>query len=291
MAALAHLASGKVREIYEIDTHHLLLVASDRISAYDAILEPNVPDKGRLLTGISAFFFRLLDTPHHLVSLDSSTVSDDSWLVGRSMIVRRAEMIPLECVVRGYLFGSAWREYESGGGASTEHLPDGLRLGSRLDTPIFTPASKATSGHDENLTEDTARSLVGHAVFETLRERSIDAYVSMAEWMHRQGAVMVDTKLEFGWVDGQVVLADEVGTPDSSRYWPAEATFDGIPMASYDKQYVRDWLDGSGWDHSAPPPTLPERVVAGIGHRYRRAFELITGATLADYMEDPNRWT
>lgn len=281
MLPLPHVATGKVREIYEIDHRHLLMVASDRISAYDVIMDEPIPDKGRVLTGISEHFFGLLDVPNHLVttSLDGLDLDDEdrARLEGRSMIVRRAAMLPIECVVRGHLYGSAWREYAAGGGPSTEHLPDGLALAEELPEPIFTPATKAASGHDENLTEEAARELVGDHVYEALRQRSIEIYGTAREHVAGRGLVIADTKFEFGIIDGTLSLCDEVLTPDSSRYWPADELRPGETVPSFDKQYLRDWLDSTGWDHTPPPPTLTPQVIDGTRARYVEAFERITG--------------
>ncbi|RPI21746.1 MAG: phosphoribosylaminoimidazolesuccinocarboxamide synthase, partial [Actinobacteria bacterium] len=225
VTALAHIGSGKVRDIYRVDDDRLLIVASDRISAFDVVNEVPIPEKGRVLTGLSLFWFELLDTPHHLISADPSAVpglgaAEAASLAGRMMLVRRAEVIPMECVVRGYLYGSSWKEYSSGGGPTTEHLPSGLEMASQLPEPIFTPATKASQGHDENLTEAAARNLVGSERYDELRLRSIDLYLRGAEHAARRGIILADTKFEFGIVDGDVILIDEVLTPDSSRYWP-----------------------------------------------------------------------
>jgi phosphoribosylaminoimidazole-succinocarboxamide synthase len=287
--ALPHVASGKVREIYEVDADHLLFVATDRVSAYDVILPTPIPDKGRVLTGVSLFFFDLLDTPSHLVTTDLSalgvTDADRDELAGRSMIVRRAEVLPMECVVRGYLYGSAWREYAAGGGPTTEHLPTGLRQADRLSDPIFTPATKSSSGHDENMTEAEARRLVGDAGYEEARDRSLAIYRTAAAHAEANGVLLADTKFEFGYIEGKLTLVDEVLTPDSSRYWPADSWVPGGPVPSYDKQYVRDWLDASGWDHVPPAPNLPDDVVVGTRARYVEAFERITGQGFEDYLE------
>ena len=272
-----------------MDSEHLLFVATDRVSAYDVIMGEPIPDKGRVLTQLSAYFFDLLDVPNHLVttSLDGIDAGiDPDWLAGRSMIVRRAEMLPIECVVRGYLYGSAWREYAAGGGPSTEQLPDGLVQGSQLDEPIFTPATKADSGHDENLTEAQARALVGDAMYQRLRAQAIEIYSKAAAHVEGRGLIIADTKLEFGIVDGVLTLCDEVLTPDSSRYWPADGYAPGSVMPSYDKQYLRDWLDSTGWDHTPPPPTLTDEVVANVRSRYIEAYEIITGRTFDD---EPSR--
>ena len=291
MLALRHLSSGKVREIYEVDDEHLLFVASDRISAYDVIMAEPIPDKGRVLTGLSLHWFDLLDTPNHFVSTDLTSIPNigdaAGELAGRAMVVRRAEVIPVECVVRGYLYGSSWREYRDGGGPSTEHLPGGLTIGSKLATPIFTPATKAAEGHDENITESETRSRLGDDLYEELRRRSIDIYSAAAAYAADRGVLLADTKFEFGWIDDEVILIDEVLTPDSSRYWPAEQWEPGKVMPSYDKQYLREWLDGTGWDHTPPPPNLTDDVIAGTRARYVEAFEVITGTSFTSYLGAP----
>jgi phosphoribosylaminoimidazole-succinocarboxamide synthase len=297
---LSKIGSGKVRDLYAVDDQRLLLVASDRISAYDVVLSDFIPDKGRVLTGLSLFFFDLLDTPNHLVStslddigggpgdlpseLGDASATDLDWLTGRSMIVRRAEVIPVECVVRGYLYGSSWREYRAGGGPTTEHLGPGLVMGDKLDQPIFTPSTKAAIGHDENLDEAGARNLIGHDLYQTLRELSIDIYRRAADHAATKGVILADTKFEFGFAGDELLLIDEVLTPDSSRYWPADRWTPGQDVPSFDKQFVRDWLDQSGWDHSPPAPSLPAEVIAGTRDRYVEAYERITGSTFADYL-------
>jgi len=287
--ALPHLASGKVREIYEIDGQNLLFVATDRISAYDIILNQTIPDKGRVLTGLSLHFFDELDTPNHLVTTDLSGIDDLSEsdrvdLAGRSMVVRKAEVIPVECVVRGYLYGSSWREYRDGGGPTTEHLPDGLQLADRLSEPIFTPATKAASGHDENITEEQTRTLLGDDLYEELRARSIDIYQRATEYAAQRGVILADTKFEFGFADGELLLIDEILTPDSSRYWPADKWVPGNEVPSFDKQYVREWLEAQPWDKQPPPPDLPDEIVEGSRARYVEAYERITGNRFSDYM-------
>jgi phosphoribosylaminoimidazole-succinocarboxamide synthase len=281
---LDHVASGKVREIYAVDDERLLIVATDRISAFDVVLDQPIPDKGRVLTGLSRYWFDLLDTPHHLISTDPESVpglDDPDAVRGRMMLVHKAAVIPMESVVRGYLYGSSWKEYAAGGGPTTEHLPSGLAQASRLEEPIFTPATKAESGHDENLTETQARRYVGDDVYEELRKRSIDLYLHGAGHAAAKGIILADTKFEFGVVDGEIVLIDEVLTPDSSRYWPADAWTPGATMPSFDKQPIRDWLDAQDWDKAPPPPTLPNEVVADTRARYLEAFELLTGEPLA----------
>ena len=286
---LSKIGSGKVRDLYAIDDQRLLLVASDRISAYDVVLSDFIPDKGRVLTGLSLFFFDFLDTPNHLLSTSLADLGDVSdtdpeWLTGRSMIVRRAEVIPVECVVRGYLYGSSWREYRAGGGPTTEHLGPGLVMGDKLDQPIFTPSTKADIGHDENLNEAGARSLIGDDLYQTLRELSVDIYRRAADHAATKGVILADTKFEFGFAGDDLLLIDEVLTPDSSRYWPADRWAPGHDVPSFDKQFVRDWLDESGWDHSPPAPSLPAEVIAGTRARYVEAYERITGNSFADYL-------
>ncbi len=297
---LSKIGSGKVRDLYAVDDQRLLLVASDRISAYDVVLSDFIPDKGRVLTGLSLFFFDLLDTPNHLLTtslddigggpgafpLELGGVSDTDldWLAGRSMIVRRAEVIPVECVVRGFLYGSSWREYRSGGGPTTEHLGPGLVMGDKLDQPIFTPSTKAAIGHDENLDEAGARNLIGHDLYQRLRELSIDIYRRAADHAATKGVILADTKFEFGFAGDELLLIDEVLTPDSSRYWPADRWTPGRDVPSFDKQFVRDWLDQSGWDHSPPAPSLPSEVIAGTRDRYVEAYERITGSPFTSYL-------
>lgn len=286
---LPHIASGKVREIYEVDQGHLLFVATDRISAYDVILNQEIPDKGRVLTGLSLHFFEMLRTPNHLVGTDLShieelTPEDIEYLTGRSMLVKRAEVIPVECVVRGYLYGSSWREYRDGGGPTTEHLPEGLRMADELEEPIFTPATKAASGHDENITEAQTREMLGDDLYEELKKRSITIYNGAREYAADRGVVLADTKFEFGWHAGELLLIDEVLTPDSSRYWPADEWEPGHEIPSFDKQYVREWLETQPWDKAPPPPDLPDEIVEGTRRRYVEAFERITGASFDDYL-------
>ncbi len=289
--ALRHLGSGKVREIYEVDPDRLLFVATDRISAYDVILGDPIPDKGRVLTGLSLHFFDLLEAPNHFISTDLSTIDglteeEKKDLAGRSMIVRRAQVVPVECVVRGYLYGSSWREYRDGGGPTTEHLSAGLRLADKLPEPIFTPATKAESGHDENLTEAEARQALGDALYTRLRDSSMAIYVEAAEYAAQRGVILADTKFEFGFVGNELLLIDEVLTPDSSRYWPADEWRPGSPVPSFDKQYVRDWLDSTGWDHNPPSPALPPDIIAGTRARYTEAYARVTGNPFDSYMEN-----
>ncbi len=286
---LEHISSGKVREIYSVADDRLVIVATDRISAFDVILDEPIPDKGRVLTGLSLHWLDLLDTPNHLLSagigdIPGLTPRERAHLAGRTMVVRRAEVIPMECVVRGYLYGSSWDEYAAGGDPTTEHLSPGLQQASRLPEPIFTPATKAQSGHDENLTEPDARALVGDAVYEELRRRSIDLYLRGAEHAAERGIILADTKFEFGTVAGELILIDEILTPDSSRYWPADAWATGTTMPSFDKQPVRDWLEGQDWDKRPPAPPLPEDIVADTRSRYIEAFERLTGRSFTSYL-------
>jgi phosphoribosylaminoimidazole-succinocarboxamide synthase len=289
---MEHLGSGKVREIYRVDDGQLLIVASDRISAFDVVLSEDIPHKGQVLTGVSQHWFDILDTPHHLISMDTSEMAflspeEQSRFAGRAMLVRAAAVIPMECVVRGYLYGSSWKEYAAGGGPTTEHLPEGLQMASKLPEPIFTPATKAESGHDENLTEAEARVLVGDELYEELKTRSIDIYLAGASYAAERGIILADTKFEFGMVDDELLLIDEVLTPDSSRYWPADTWAPGAVMPSFDKQPVRDWLeDQEGWDKTPPAPTMPAAVIGETSDRYIEAYERLTGRGFADYLAE-----
>ncbi len=291
MAALEHVGSGKVREIFRIDHDHLLIVATDRISAFDVVLGEDIPHKGQVLTGVSLHWFDILDTPHHLVSADTSAMdflsaSEQAAYAGRAMLVRAAEVIPMECVIRGYLYGSSWKEYASGGGPTTEHLPSGLQMASKLPEPIFTPATKAESGHDENLTEAEARAFVGNDLYEELRARSLAIYIAGADYAAARGIILADTKFEFGRVDDEIILIDEVLTPDSSRYWPSDEWSEGAVMPSFDKQPVRDWLEAQDrWDKTPPAPPLPDHIVGETSDRYISAYELLTGASFSNYLE------
>ena len=275
-----HVASGKVREIFELDADRLLLVASDRISTFDVVLPTKIPDKGRVLTGLSAYWFARTReiVPNHLCGLRAD---------GRSMEVLRLEMLPIECVVRGYLAGSGWKDYRATGGTSGHALPAGLREADRLPEPIFTPATKAKEGHDENIGRDQAASLVGAELLEAAERASIALYAFGAERALSRGIILADTKFEFGVRDGQLVLADEALTPDSSRFWPADDYEPGRPQPSFDKQYVRDFCEELGWDKTAPGPELPDDVVAGTRARYVEAFERLTDISFTAYVDDP----
>jgi phosphoribosylaminoimidazole-succinocarboxamide synthase len=288
--AARHEASGKVREIYGLGDE-LLLVASDRVSAYDVVMPTPIPDKGRVLTGLSLFWFEQTRTivPNHLRSAALAEFPAEARLpelAGRAMLVQRLRMLPVECVVRGYLAGSGWRDYRESGAVCGHALPPGLRQGERLLRPIFTPATKATSGHDENIDRDAAAALVGGELLERVERLSIAVYEAAAEHALGRGIVIADTKLEFGLdADGRLVLGDELLTPDSSRFWPAADHRPGADQPSFDKQYLRDWLDRQDWDRSAPGPQLPEAVVEGTRGRYVEAYERLTGEPFAAYLE------
>ena len=288
------LAAGKVRQLHRVDDDHLLLVASDRISAYDHVLATPVPDKGRVLTAMSVFFFDLLarelpDLPSHLAGApDDERVPAE--VLGRALVVRRLDMVPVECVARGYLTGSGLADYRATGAVCGVALPEGLTDSSRLDRPIFTPATKAALGeHDENVDLDTVAAQVGRPLAEELRTRTLQVYDVAARHAERRGILLADTKLELGHDprSGMLVLGDEVLTPDSSRFWPADGHTPGRAQPSFDKQYVRDWLLGpAGWDRhgDAPPPPLPEEVVTATRARYVDAYETLTGLSFADWL-------
>lgn len=272
---------GKVRDVYDLGDR-LLIVATDRISAFDYILPTAIPDKGRVLTQTAAFWFERLGEPHHLLSTDVAAMDlppsvDRGPLAGRTMLVRKTRVVPIECVVRGYLSGSGWKEYRRDGTVCGLPLPPGLRESDVLPEPIFTPATKAESGHDENIAFDRMAELVGGPVADELRHRSIEVYRRGAETARRRGIIIADTKFEWGEVAGQRILIDEVLTPDSSRFWPADHYAPGGPQPSYDKQFVRDWLESTGWDKNSPPPALPDDVVSRTRAKYIEAYETLTG--------------
>ena len=280
------LASGKVREIYE-EGDRLLMVASDRISTYDVVHPTPIPDKGAVLTGLSTFWFeRTADlVANHVISV-SDGVPDEAR--GRGMVVRKLEMLPVECVVRGYITGSGWKDYQATGAVCGIELPPGLKESDRLPEPIFTPATKAEIGdHDENVDYDHAAEIVGdRALLEELRRLSIELYSFAADHARERGIILADTKFEFGRDSaGRIVVGDEVLTPDSSRFWPADGYEPGRSQPSFDKQYVRDWASGSGWDKTPPAPALPDDVVAGTRRRYEEAYERITGQPLSKWLE------
>ena len=284
-----HVASGKVREIYRIDDDHLLFVATDRISAFDYILDTDIPDKGRILTAMSVFFFGLVDTPNHLAGPpDDPRIPAE--VLGRALVVRRLDMVPIECVARGYLTGSGLLDYQRTGAVCGIDLPPGLVEASKFDEPLFTPATKAELGaHDENITFARTTELVGEVRADELRDLTLRTYRQAAEHALTKGIIIADTKFEFGADDtGRLVLADEVFTPDSSRYWPADTYTEGAVQPSFDKQFVRNWLTGpeSGWDRHGPqsPPPLPARIVEATRDRYIEAYERISGLAFSDWI-------
>ena len=288
-----HLASGKVRELYRVDDEHMLFVASDRISAFDHILTTPVPDKGRILTAMSVFFFGLISeaggAPNHLAGPpDDPRIPAE--VLGRALVVRRLDMVPVECVARGYLTGSGLLDYQRTSAVCGIELPAGLVEASKFDHPLFTPATKADIGaHDENISFDRVAELVGTERAEQLRDLTLQTYGLAAEHALTKGIIIADTKFEFGADgDGRLVLADEVFTPDSSRYWPADSYTEGVVQPSFDKQFVRNWLTGpeSGWDRygAAPPPPLPDAIVDATRSRYIEAYERISGRKFADWI-------
>ncbi len=282
MPEAVHVASGKVREIFELDPERLLLVASDRISTFDVVLPTEIPDKGRVLTGLSGFWFARTReiVPNHVLALRQD---------GRSTEVRRLRMLPIECVVRGYLAGSGWKDYQATGITSGHRLPEGLRESDRLPKPIFTPATKAQEGHDENIGRDQAAVLVGAELLQEVERVSLELYGYGARHAAERGIILADTKFEFGLDDeGVLVLGDEALTPDSSRFWPADEYEAGRSQPSFDKQYVRDYCETLGWDKTAPGPELPEEVVAGTRARYVEAFERLTEIEFDRYVADPS---
>jgi phosphoribosylaminoimidazole-succinocarboxamide synthase len=279
--AATHVGSGKVRELYALDDDRLLLVASDRISTFDVVLPTEIPDKGRVLTGLSAFWFARTEAicPNHLLRIRPD---------GRSLECRRLEMLPIECVARGYLAGSGWKDYRATGAVCGHVLPPGLRESERLPEPIFTPATKAQEGHDENITRTEAAELVGADTMAEVERLTLALYLFAADFAAERGIVIADTKFELGWdTDGQLVLADEALTPDSSRFWPADEYQPGGGQPSFDKQYVRDWCESAGWDKTPPAPELPDDVVDGTRARYVEAFERLTGVPFGRYLADP----
>jgi len=276
-----HLGSGKVRELYALDDDRLLLVASDRISTFDVVLPSEIPDKGRVLTGLSAFWFARTRgiCPNHLLAVRAD---------GRSTECRRLRMLPIECVVRGYLAGSGWKDYQARAEVCGHPLPEGLRESDRLPEPIFTPATKAQSGHDENITREEAAAIVGSEPLTHVERLALQLYRFASDHALARGIIIADTKFEFGLDrDGRIVLADEALTPDSSRFWPADRYAPGRPQPSFDKQFVRDFCERTGWDKTHPGPELPADVIAGTRARYVEAFERLTGIGFDRYLADP----
>jgi len=282
MPEAVHVGSGKVRELYALDDDRLLLVASDRISTFDVVLPTEIPDKGRVLTGLSGFWFTLLRpiVPNHMLAIRED---------GRSMECRKLQMLPIECVVRGYLAGSGWKDYKATGATSGHTLPEGLRESDKLPKPIFTPATKAHTGHDENITRDQAAELVGEARLREVEEVAIELYRVAAEHAWGAGIIIADTKFEFGLdAHGHLVLGDEALTPDSSRFWPGSSYEPGRAQDSFDKQYVRDFCETTGWDKTYPGPELPADVVQATRAKYVEAFERLTTIPFDAYLESPS---
>ena len=281
MPEATHVASGKVRELYTLEDDRLLLVASDRISTFDVVLPTEIPDKGRVLTGLSGFWFARTREimPNHLLALRSD---------GRSTECRRLEMLPLECVVRGYLAGSGWKDYQATGVVCGHELPEGLQESDKLPEPLFTPSTKALEGHDQNIDRAQAEELVGKERYEEVERASLELYRFASEHAAARGILIADTKFELGIdPDGKLVLADEAFTPDSSRFWPADEYEPGKPQPSFDKQFARDYCESIGWDKNYPGPELPEDIVAGTRARYVEAFERLTEIAFEDYLADP----
>ncbi len=271
---------GKVRDIFDLGDR-LLIVSTDRISAFDWVLPTAIPDKGRVLNLLSLFWFEYLAVPNHVLCSDVEQIplpegADRTQLAGRLMLVKKAEVVPFECVVRGYLDGSAWKEYRQTGNVCGLQLPAGLIQGQKLHEPIFTPATKATTGHDVNVSFAYMADRIGGELARQLRDKSIELYCRGAEYASQHGILIADTKFEWGLIDGQVILIDEVLTPDSSRFWPLDQYQPGGSQPSFDKQFVRDWLEQSGWDKQSPPPELPEAIVCGTRSRYIEAYERLT---------------
>jgi len=274
---------GKVRDVYDLGDR-LLIVATDRISAYDVVMPTAIPDKGRLLTGLSLWWFDFLKglTPNHLITADirqmgPAAKAEAAMLAGRTMLCRKARVFPVECVVRGYLAGSGWREYKTSGTVCGIRLPPGLRQCDRLPEPLFTPATKAEAGHDENISLERAREIIGAEAATTLRDRSLAVYRKAAEYAAGSGIVIADTKFEWGEVGGGIILVDEVLTPDSSRFWPADMYEPGHDQPSFDKQFLRNWLDTLDWDRTPPGPRLPDDIVVKTRAKYVEAYERLTG--------------
>jgi len=282
-------ARGKVRDVFEAG-EHLMMVATDRISAFDVVLPTAIPGKGQVLTGLSLHWLALTKhlVANHLLTADIAKFpppfTDDLGLAGRAMLVRRAKVVPIECVARGYLCGSGWKEYREQGSVCGIALPAGLAESDRLPEPIFTPSTKETTGHDQNISFDETAERIGRGLAERLKELTLGVYEFASAQALERGIILADTTFEFGFADGELILIDEVLTPDSSRFWPADRYEPGHGQASFDKQYVRDWLDASGWDHEPPPPALPEDVVDQTAARYREAYERITGEPFAAYL-------
>ncbi|NUN50984.1 MAG: phosphoribosylaminoimidazolesuccinocarboxamide synthase [Candidatus Brocadiae bacterium] len=279
---------GKVRDVYDLDDR-LLFIATDRISAFDVVMPTGIPDKGRILTQLATFWFQRLDriAPHHLLETDVDRIPQippdrREEFRGRAVTVRKVSVFPVECVVRGYLAGSGWKEYQESGAVCGVPLPKGLREADRLPAPIFTPATKEDVGHDVNIDFDRMASIVGRPVAETLRDLSIRIYAEANAYAMTKGIILADTKFEWGWHDGKPMLVDEVLTPDSSRYWPQSSWVPGRNPPSYDKQYLRDWLSASGWKKEPPAPALPDDIVLKVREKYLEAYRVLTGKSLTE---------
>ncbi len=287
---LPHRARGKVRDLYEVDNERMLMVASDRISVFDVVLPDIIPDKGRALTALSNHWFEKTAAvwPNHLISTDPTdfppTVS--AAVAGRAMLVRAADPIRLECIARGYLFGSAFSEYEATGSVAGQKLPAGLRQAEQLPAPIFTATTKAETGHDETVTEAEAEAIVGADIYDQVRRATLALYGEIAAAAAACGLILADTKFEFGLIDGAVVVIDEMATSDSSRYWPVDAYAVGGSPPSFDKQFVRDFYLGTDWDQTPPAPPLPEAVIEGTRSRYIEAYEMLTGRSFDEWYEN-----
>ena len=288
---LPHLHSGKVRDIYEIDSQKLLMVTSDRLSAFDVVLNETIPEKGRVLTAMTDYWLEKLNdlVPNHLISVDPVDAGEEinsesrEFLMGRTMICKRAEMLPVECIVRGFITGSAWKEYKENGTVHGEKVVSGLKESEQFQQPLFTPSTKATSGHDENISFSESIEILGSDLAEKVKDISLKCYKLAADLAMERGIIIADTKFEFGLIDGELVLADEVLTPDSSRFWPEEQWSLGSSPPSFDKQPVRDFLDGVEWDKKPPPPNLPSKVISATSSRYIEAYEKISGKSFEDW--------
>ena len=286
LPGLELIRRGKVRDVYAVDSDRLLIVATDRISAFDVILGSGIPDKGRVLTQISLFWFQFLSgVPNHLITANVDEYPENlrqfrGQIEGRSMLVRRARMIDIECVARGYLSGSGWKEYQAHGAVCGIPLPPGLQESDRLPAPIFTPATKAQSGHDENISFEEAAKSIGAKLAAELRDQTLRIYGSAAAYAETRGIILADTKFEFGFVDNQLVLGDEILTPDSSRFWPRASYKPGGAQPSYDKQFVRDYLESITWNKQPPGPVLPAEVIEHTANKYKEAYRVLTGKSL-----------